>query len=240
MRRISGGVILAAERGAVSIDAKSRGSACDVAAMASAIKWVGIGYGYIATVIIIADQVNATLNFRRVVAEQAGIGRCRTGRKCSVIGGGSARASEICMRIVYAGVDDGDLDRLTTVGGLTAPNTGRTDEGNAYGVAGFVNANWLDADNTGNRPQRIHQVLGDLHLDAVQGVLVTRENLGTAGLELRLHTRLLRLALGDDRVFLDTRQQAKRILLRNCNRITGEQNDYRYRPGIGPARHEGC
>ena len=150
------------------------------------------------SVVIVADQVGASLDLGSVRPEQRRIGRLGAMGEGRVEGRRRPRTAEVRVREVRARVDDGDLDALAVERRRAAPHRGRADERDADRVDRLVGEDGLDAHDARQPRHRGELRRRGAHLDAVDGVL----HLGEHGAAHRLdagsyRVLLLAQAIGD-------------------------------------------
>ncbi len=174
--------------------------------MTIAVERIGVGHRGVLRrilrprVIVVTDEIRASLHLRRVGAEQSRIrwrGARRGGRGK---GSRSAGTAEVRMREIDARVQVGDFDVFPMQTGRALPRARRADERHAVGVVDVISPDRLNRDDAGQRRQAADLIGRRANLDAVDRVLECREHLGTLGLGGCNDPLLLRAQIGLDRL----------------------------------------
>ena len=185
---------------AVGRDTEARRGTRDVAAVAGAVERVRIGDRRAAGdigVVGITDQIGAALDLRCAGAEQRRIRRSGAGRRGSGVRLGRARSAEVRVRVVNAGVDDRDLDMLAAEPGRALPDLRCADEWHADRIVAAEALHRYDLHDARERRERGEFAARDLHLDAVERIVIAGEHAATASGDGGLDAGVL---LGDPRL----------------------------------------
>src|SRR5262249_52191999 len=130
-------------------------------------------------VVAVADQVGAALDLGGIGAEERRIGRRGFVGVRVEVRLRRARATEVRVREVDAGVDDGDLDALTVQTVEPVPDRRGADQRNAVDVVRRHELDRADGGHVRDGTQRVDLVGRDAYLDPVVRGLVLAEDLAT-------------------------------------------------------------
>ncbi len=172
-------------------------------------------------VIAVADEIGAALDTRRRRAEERRVGRGRLRRMGGCVGRGRARAAEVGVGVVDAGVDDRDLHALA-VQPEVLPDGRSADERDAAQVVRLHELQRADRDHAGQRGKLFHPVSGDANLDAVVGRAVIGDDGAAEAFDAAAHALMLAFQLALDAVFLVPVEPATGVGLLFCDGIPGK------------------
>ena len=187
-------------------------------------------------VIAVADEVDTALDARRRRAEQPWIGGQRPLRVGRCVRRGGARAAEVGVGVVDAGVDDRDLHALA-VQPQALPDGRSADERDAADVVRLHELQRPDRHDAGQRSKLFHAVVRDANLDAVVSRLVMGHDGAAEALDAAAQAVLLAPQLALDPVLLAPLELAAGVALLLCNGIPGELHDDRDRRFAYAQRH---
>ena len=155
--------------------------------LARAVEGVVVGLRLVLAVVVVTDEIDATLDVRRIGSIPSRVGFvlsvcCRL----LLVGVRSAGAAKGRVGVVDAAVDDSDLDALS---GVASGPTGslpylRDAEGGHTGsVAALIHGDGVHGLHPGHGPERFQLVVVDGHAHPIEGGLHLPLDLSTLGLD---------------------------------------------------------
>ncbi len=158
-----------------------------------------------AGVVVVADEIEATLDLRGVRTEEARAVRPPIATISLLESLHGPRPAEIGVGVVDARVDDRDLDALTMETEVL-PDLRTTDVGHSHRVLDRLHLKSANGDNVRERGKRRSIGARDPHTHAVVGGLQLAEHLPTERRDVVLDGVLLGLQIGLDGVLLGLRE----------------------------------
>ncbi len=190
--------------------------------MRDAARWIRGG-----RVVEVAGKVDAALHLGRARPEPAWIGRQCLGEVRGGVRLGLARAAEVRVRVIDAGIDDGDPDVLAAQAGRARPRRRSADERHADRVVQLVVRDRLDGHHVEQRGERADLLDGSVHLDAVDRILVLAQHHRTMRLDGAADGVLPPSQVGLDRRAGLGRQRPGRARLDHRDRVTRHLQHHR-------------
>ena len=204
-------------------------------AVSVAVQWVRVGMrnrligrGSRIGVVAVTHQVDAAFDSGREDSKVERVrGRCLD---CvfGVVRGHRAGPAEIGMRVVDAGIDDGDLDAFA-MDSEALPDGRAADQWDAVHVAGFGREQRAHTDDTRQCGQLLELVARDADLDAVVRGLVIGQHRAAHALNVAVQSFLGGPELPLDLVLLTPFELAAQIGLLNGDGVATELKHDRHR-----------
>src|SRR5580692_3335275 len=132
--------------------------------------------GRVVGVVIVADQVRAAFYLRRFWPEHGRICRLSAGRGGLRERSHGTGTAEVGVRVVDAGVDDGNLDFFTSIAGYALPHFRRADVRHADHILYFVLRHIHHLHHARHVCEVRDLAAGDLDLHAVQRIVIMGEH----------------------------------------------------------------
>src|SRR6185437_3749061 len=146
-------------------------------------------------VVVVADEIRAALHLRSVRTKDGGIGGRGVRSERGLVCRDRARAAEVGVRVIDAGVDDRDSDAFAADARGAGPRDRRLDAWHAHHVFVFERSDTQHVDDTRHLPERLDLVARNNDLDPVDGALEAADDAGTGRLDLPARATLLARAL---------------------------------------------
>ena len=221
-------VVGARIRLAVSEDAASpeRGGDVGSVSLLRAVEGVVVGLRLVLAVVVVTDEIDATLDVRRIGSIPSWVGFvlsvcCRL----LLVGVRSAGAAKGRVGVVDATVDDGDLDALSGVASGSAgslPYLRDAEGGHTGSVAALVHGDGVHGLHPGHGPKRFQLVVVDGHAHPIEGGLHLPLDLSTLGLNGLGNLSLVTLQFAFYVLLLGLAERSLGLCLRHGDGVTLE------------------